>query len=133
MNFKKHICLFLAFFLLVSNSGMAFNVHYCGDEIASVSIKTTFIAPDFEVHCCGVIETKSNCCKNKVVLFEKKLDNLILKAYSFNALDSFVIQESNPLVFPEKQIISSIRATSYFCDAHAPPLFKQYHQYIFYA
>ena len=37
MQFKKHISLLIAFFLLVSNSGLAFNVHYCGDKIAAVS------------------------------------------------------------------------------------------------
>lgn len=36
MNFKKHISLFLAFFLLVSNVGFALDVHYCGVEIASI-------------------------------------------------------------------------------------------------
>jgi hypothetical protein len=41
MNFKKQISIFLAILLLVSNVGLAFNVHYCGGEIASVSLNST--------------------------------------------------------------------------------------------
>jgi predicted transcriptional regulator len=37
MQIKKHIALLLAFFLLISNSGLAFNVHYCGEKIAAIS------------------------------------------------------------------------------------------------
>ena len=41
MNLKKCTGLFLALLLLVSNIGFAFDVHYCGGKIASVSLKTT--------------------------------------------------------------------------------------------
>ncbi len=37
MTFKKYTSVLLAFYLLVSTTGLAFNVHHCGDEIASVS------------------------------------------------------------------------------------------------
>jgi hypothetical protein len=132
MNLKKHISFLLAFFLLVSNSGMAFNVHYCGDEIASVSLKTE-IAKDSESNCCGINEAKSHCCKDKVVHFEKKSDNGILKAFAFNAISAFLIEDWKPIIFSSIQNFKSNKAASYFCDANAPPLFKQYHQYIFYS
>jgi hypothetical protein len=133
MNFKKHISLFLAFFLLVSNSGMAFNVHFCGDEIASVSLKTDYKSKESEKNCCGINEEKSHCCKDKVIHFEKKSDNTILKAFSLNAVSAFIFEEWRPIVFSSNQCFKNSRPASYFCDAHAPPLFKQYHRYIFYA
>mgnify|MGYP006152496161 FL=1 len=76
MKLKKCTGLFLAFLLLVSNIGFAFDVHYCGGEIASVSLNTTAAAP--EKNCCGTSEKKSSCCKDKVVHFEKKSDDATL-------------------------------------------------------
>lgn len=133
MIFKKQICLFLAFFLLVSNVGLAFNVHYCGNKIASVSLKSNFTAANSEKNCCGVIEKKSSCCKDKVINFQKKSDNFIVKAFSFQVDSPFIVQEWNPIYFTECSIFKSNKITSYFCDANAPPLFKLYSQYVFYA
>ena len=36
MKFKKHISFLLAIFLLISNTGFALGVHYCGGDVASV-------------------------------------------------------------------------------------------------
>ena len=69
MNFRKHICILLAVLLLVSNVGFAFNVHYCGDEIASVSLKSVFSSNNTEENCCGIVEEQSHCCKDKVFHF----------------------------------------------------------------
>ena len=71
MNFRKNICITLALLLLVSNNGFAFNVHYCGDEISSVSFKTSISSIEIEKNCCGEIEKKSNCCDTKVLHFQK--------------------------------------------------------------
>lgn len=133
MIFKKHISVFLAFFLLVSNLGLAFNVHYCGDKIASISLKSNFTATNSEKNCCGVIEKKSSCCKDKVINFQKKSDNFIVKAFSFQVDSPFIFQEWNPIYFTECSNFKSNKITSYFCDANAPPLFKLYSQYVFYA
>lgn len=133
MKFKKHISLFSAFFLLVSNTGLAFNVHYCGDKIASVSLKSNFSPPKTEENCCGIDEKENSCCKDEVVNFQKKSDNFIEKGFSFQAVASFVFQEWNSFVTTAFQQFSSDKITTYFCDANAPPLFKLYSQYIFYA
>lgn len=134
MKFKRHICLLLAFFLLVSNMGLAFNAHYCDDELASVSLKTSFSSQNFEKDCCGeLVEEKEHCCKDKEVRFQKKADNLIVKSFSFNIDIPFLIQEWNPIVVSLISNFKSSQVVSYFCDANAPPFFKLYHQYIFYA
>jgi hypothetical protein len=134
MIFKKCTSLLLIFLLLVSNVGVAFNVHYCGESIASVSLNNTFYNQDSEKKCCGIIEEKSTCCKNKVVHFQKKTDNATFKVFCFQA----------PFVFltPKNQIeyfsggLENFKTTiisSYYCDANAPPLFQLYSQYVFYA
>jgi hypothetical protein len=133
MSIKKCTSLFLAFLLLVSNVGLAFNVHYCGEEIASVSFNA-IVSQTTEKGCCEkIVAKKDNCCKDKVVNFQKKSDNATVKAFSFDSHFFFLIQEWQTIVFSSNKIFKSTQTTTYFCDANAPPLFKLYSQYIFYA
>ncbi|GIQ59282.1 hypothetical protein Flavo103_24180 [Flavobacterium collinsii] len=131
MKLKKCTGLFLAFLLLVSNIGFAFDVHYCGGEIASVSLNTTAAAS--EKNCCGASEKKSSCCKDKVVHFEKKSDNATLKIFFFQFSFLPVTQEYKSIAFLAIPKFKSSQVASYYSDANAPPLFKLYHQYIFYS
>jgi len=137
MKFKKHISLFLAFFLLVSNVGFAVDVHYCGGEIASIkpaSWKNIETPKAVEKSCCASkVEKKDSCCKNKVVHFQKKSGKVSLSSISFQPDFNFLFEEWNPVVFSEFPNFENNRIASYYCDANAPPLFKLYHQYIFYA
>lgn len=141
MNFKKHISLFLAFFLLVSNAGFAVDVHYCGVEIASVKPvfwKNFESKNTLEESCCSAkslnfLEENGSCCKDKVVNFEKKLENVIVNSISFQPDFNFLLEEWNSIIYSEFRNFESNKITSYYCDANAPPLFKLYHQYIFYA
>jgi hypothetical protein len=132
MKLKKCTGLLLAFLLLVSNIGFAFDVHYCGGKIASVSLNTTAsTAP--ENKCCGAAEKKSSCCKDKVVHLEKKSDNATFKIFFFQFAFPAVIQEFKPIAFLSIPNFKSNQIISYYSDANAPPLFKLYHQYIFYS
>ncbi|RTY90929.1 hypothetical protein [Flavobacterium sp. GT3R68] len=133
MNFRKHLSVIIAFFLLVSNVGMALNVHYCGDEIASVSLKTSIYAADYEKDCCGVVEKRSNCCNDRVVQFQKKIDHSVFKAFSSDSVFTFIAAEWHPVMFTTLFNFKNDPAASYYCDANAPPFFQLYHQYIFYA
>lgn len=137
MNFKKRISLLLAFFLLVSNVGFAVDVHYCGGEIASVKPvywKNLEDAKAVTKSCCASkVEKKDPCCKDKVVHFQKKSGKVTLNSISFQPDFNFLFEEWYPVVFSEISHFENDRITSYYCDANAPPLFKLYHQYIFYA
>jgi hypothetical protein len=132
MNLKKCTGLFLAFLLLVSNIGFAFDVHYCGGEIASVSLNTSVSASP-EKSCCGSSEKKSSCCKDKVVHIEKKSDSATFKIFFFQIAFPPVIQEYKPIAFLSVPNFKSNQIISYYSDANAPPLFKLYNQYILYS
>ena len=132
MNLKKCTGLFLAFLLLVSNIGFAFDVHYCGGKIASVSLNTTASASP-EKKCCGAKEKKSSCCKDKVVHFEKKSDDATFKIFFFQIAFPAIVQEFKPIAFLSIPNFKSKQVISYYSDANAPPLYKLYQQYIFYA
>lgn len=141
MKFKKHISLLLAIFLLVSNTGFAIDVHYCGGKIAS--IKPAFLESKEtqslkEENCCppkatSITNKKESCCKDKVVHFQKKSGKVTLNSIAFQPDFTFLFEEWNPIVFTEYSNFESNRIITYYCDANAPPLFKLYHQYIFYA
>ena len=61
MKLKKAGIIFLTFIYLVVASGVAFNLHYCGGKISSVSLWKK----DND-DCCGKKKmTKKNCCKEK--------------------------------------------------------------------
>lgn len=141
MNSKKQICFFLSFFLLFSNLGFALDVHYCGGEIASIKLvfwKNFESKNTLGESCCllqssNFIQENGSCCKDKVVNFEKKLENLIVNSISFQSDFNFLSEEWNPIIYSEFPNFERNKITSYYCDANAPPLFKLYHQYIFYA
>jgi hypothetical protein len=130
MNFKKHISVFLAVLLLVSNVGLAFNVHYCGGEIASVSLNSNLST---EKGCCPkTAAKKDSCCKDKKIVVQKKSDDGIVKSFSFQLDYAFVVPEYHPIVFRAVPSFKNNEKLSYYCDANAPPLFKLYSQYLLY-
>ena len=141
MNFKKNTSFLLAIFLLISNTGFSIGVHYCGGNVASVKPvfwKTSETLNRDEKGCCPpkvstISNKKENCCKNKVVHFQKKSGKVTLNSISFQPDFVFLFEEWNPIIFTSFTNFENSRITYYYCDAHAPPLFKLYKQYIFYA
>ena len=134
MNCKKGIGILLALLVLVSNVGFAFTMHYCGGKVASFSVRTIDSLATVKKSCCAkkVIE-KDSCCKNKTVHFEKKTDHATLKAFSFEPIELYLIPEFKKLTTVQQLTFVSTTTETYYCDAHAPPLFKLFHHYIFYA
>ena len=133
MIFRKHISILLMFFLLVSNLGLAFNVHYCDDNIASVTINLAPASQRKCNKCCGIVEKDSKCCKNKIIKAEIKSDQIIVKALSFDADFFPVTYDWKPMIFVSKINFKQRDSITYYCDAHTPPLYLLYSQYTFYA
>ena len=133
MKFKKHISIFLAILLLVSNVGLAFNVHYCGGEISSVSLNSTLPSLKNKKGCCEKLASKKDsCCKDKKIVFQKKTDNGIVKSFSFQFNYVFLVPQYERTVFAVTPSFKNNSSLAYYCDANAPPLFKLYHQYLLY-
>ena len=92
----------LTVFLLVSNLGLAINVHYCADEIASITIN---VAPDSGKvvdECCGIVEEEPGCCNDKIIKAEIKSDQIIVKSLSFDPALHSVIYDWKPKVLFQK-------------------------------
>lgn len=131
MVFKKHISLLLTILLLVSNLGLAFNVHYCGNEIESVTLRSAPSTNEEVDSCCGVVEKESQCCNDKVIKAEIKSDLIIVKSLMVDCIA--VTEYWKPQVFTFQNNYKQRDNATYYCDAHAPPLYLLYRQYIFYA
>ncbi len=144
MKIQKCTSLLLALLVLFSNAGLAFNVHYCGGEIAGISsvyhVSDSAAATDYQSaaereikSCCAPKASDSDgCCDNKIIKSEKKSD-VIVKTFSFQIDAPFVIQQWNPVVFVPVSQTTIDQTADYYCDAHAPPLYQLYSQYLFYA
>lgn len=141
MNFKKCTSLFIAILLLVFNFGLAFNVHYCKGEIASISSVYTIEKTcdtskinDEDKKCCAEETTDhKECCKDKVVSLEDKSSKKIIKTFSFQINFPFVLQDWKPILFNEIVTLNQSEKAVFYCEANATPLFKLYNKYIFYA
>ena len=133
MILKKQISIFLTFFLLVSNLGLAFNVHYCGDKIESISLSNVSVPQNAVDSCCGVVEKDSNCCKDKIIKSEVKSDQIIVKSVSIASELVPVYYNWKPLFISDNFNIKTRDNFTYYCDVHAPPLYLLYSQYTFYA
>lgn len=133
MNLKKQISLFLAFFLLVSNLGLAFNVHYCDNEIASITINTSSTSHEIEKDCCGKVEKESKCCKNKIIKSNEKSDQITVKISSLDTNSNFFFNDWKSVIFFKKSNFKPRESTTYYCEVNALPLYLLYSQYTFYA
>ncbi len=137
MNFKRHISVFLALFILLVNSSASLVLHYCHDEIASIALvyQENKVANFAEEDSCCTADDKSDeksCCSNEEIKVDKKIDYSILKGFQFNTLA--VIFENKTHSFSQVAVLSvNNKVLDYYCDSNAPPFYKLYSQLIFYA
>lgn len=141
MKIKAHIVFLLSFLILVSNVGMAFNVHYCEGKISGVSFnyKTEEPCieekPSVEKSCCAKQNTHDKCCKNdKVDIKKTTSENVLVKSFQLDLASFIPAQEYSFSQFVvSKDVVIKSENPSFYCDTNAPPLYKLYSQYIFYA
>jgi hypothetical protein len=140
MQFKKHVSLFIAFLLLVSNSGLAFNVHYCEGKLASISsvfskeevcdMSNGEMAAKKEETCCAKPEVShKKCCSDKKINLKNKTEKIVLNTITFDLDSVFLIHEWNSFLVEKNTIVSYNQNKKYYCDANAPPLYQLYCQF----
>jgi hypothetical protein len=137
MQFKKVTSIFLMVLILFSNLGLAVNVHYCHDRIASISLayqeKGACVKDKQEKKCCAAKKQEKKCCSNSVVKAEKKSDNILVQSLHLD-LPAFILPAVQiPVFFEPKEVITQQEWLYFYCDSNAPPLYKLYCQYLLYA
>lgn len=135
MQLKKRTSILLAFLILFSNLGLAFNVHYCEDKIASVSLNTIVSEPCIEdvKSCCAVQSSHEKCCSNKIIKAEKKNDIFFSKSINLDFQQTYLLHESSFLEKRNLFFFSKKEFSSFYCDSNAPPFYKLYCQLVLYA
>jgi hypothetical protein len=116
-------------------------VHYCGDQIASFSsVFATMQTPENNTSsnatCCCVSnkEIEISCCKDKVVDLKKETKEVVIKTISCQIDVPFTLVKSYQIDFVKAEpAVFNSKVSIYFCRPNAPPLFKLYQQYLFYA
>ncbi len=138
MNLKRHISIFLALFILLVNSSASLVLHYCHDQIASISLvyQESKVATSAKEDSCCAADDKTDdksCCSNEEIKVDKKIDYSILKGFQFNVL-AVTFENEMPAFFNEVDVLSTNKKIlDYYCDSNAPPFYKLYSQLIYYA
>lgn len=142
MKFKKYISALLTCLILVSSMGLALNVHYCHGRISSVAFAYKKAEPcnghkdEKKAHACGVEkDSQKKCCKDDLVkLKDTKSDNIIVKSIQLDLGAFCLAEEWNPqTLYATGTPVATKDTPSFYCESHAPPLYRLYCQYIFYA
>jgi len=135
MNFRKHISIVLASLILLANLGLSFSVHYCKDEIASVSFQYQEEEPCIEEakSCCAKENSHNSCCSNKLIKVEKKTDDILVKTFQLDLEQVVLNDDWKPNFVAFESVVDSSNEVAFYCDSHAPPLYKLYCQLVFYA
>lgn len=143
MKFKKHINLLLALLILVSNTGLAFNVHYCEGKISGITfsyqqeelcVEQKPVETKLQKSCCAQTTTHDSCCENsKVEIKKNATENVLIKTFQLDIAPFIQINEwKSSFVGLVSDKVQKNNAPEYYCDTNAPPFYKLYSQFIFY-
>jgi hypothetical protein len=138
MNFKRHISIFLVLFILLVNSSASLVLHYCHDQIASISLvyQENKVTDTIEDDSCCAADDKSDeksCCSDEEIKVDKKIEYSILKGFQFKVL-AVTFENKMPSFINEVDVLSiNKKVLDYYCDSNSPPFYKLYSQLIFYA
>lgn len=113
---KKITAILLLLIFLITNSGMAVSMHWCGGKLASIDFFS-----DNEHPCkCGKRAMKPDCCKDKT--FQLKANNELTKTTHFAfkiSVTKFLFTLANQI-----EVVPSGHFQYAASDFYHPPLFK---------
>ncbi|UYW00639.1 hypothetical protein K5I29_08815 [Flavobacterium agricola] len=143
--FKKFFALVFATLLFASQSGMAFNLHYCKGALAAITFGETIevcdldkpIAAEADSACCKETPSESHkkCCKDSNIdLDQISKADIITKALSFE-FSAFYLPTTVYTVMQFVDVVEVKTLGFYLFNfaSNAPPLYKLYCKYILYA
>ena len=114
---KKLSLIVLAFLYLIPSIGFSVNAHYCGNKLASISLKAS------DATCaCGSKKTKKNCCKNKTITV--KISDTQQASHQI-VIDFKTFQFQPLLVVAEELNFQNVTVVSTFYNHHPPDDIKQ--------
>ncbi|MDO5607982.1 MAG: hypothetical protein Q4G08_05940 [Capnocytophaga sp.] len=132
---KNISAILLALCLLFSNSGLALTLHYCKENIQSVSLafSAESKAESPVKECCQSDNGHKECCDDKSVETSAADSKAIVKTFDFSSVA--VLSEAFCATFTPFIIVADNPKSSpaTYAETHAPPLYKLYCQWVLYA
>jgi hypothetical protein len=132
---NKIATFFLAVFLLLINTRLIQNIHFCDGHICTIQtfidIEKDTCCHEAETSCCSTNSEDNNCCND--IEINQDLDDLVLEKLNFDINVFFVSHNFFQNYFWNKDFSNAIKINAFEIQSHAPPLYKLYQQYIFYA
>lgn len=101
---------------LITNSGIAINVHWCGDRLNSVK----FFAKGPHKCMCRKKTMDPGCCKDKSTVLKANKDLSKTLQFLFKSFD--VESFNSHFIYTESLITSNLKC--YYADFYHPPKFK---------
>jgi len=139
-SITKSLSLIFAMLIFASQSGMAFNLHYCKGALATISLGDASEVCDLADNakaCCkkNTESTHKNCCKDSNInLDDISSADVITKSLNFEFSAFYIV--TNLYSF-SNFLFNFKETTPQFCffnfASNAPPLYKLYCKFILYA
>jgi hypothetical protein len=132
---NKIATFFLAFFLLLINTRLVQNIHLCEGHICSIQTffesKKDNCCHEKDTSCCSSNSEENNCCND--IEINQDLDDLVLGKSYLDFQLTFVTQDIYSICIWNNIFRNTLNINAFEIQSHAPPLYKLYQQYIFYA
>lgn len=117
--------------------GLTLTIHFCGGMLAGVSAipqnqiseETTVV----EACCIAKTETNKACCNDAVIDLSEVADETVLDASDISKQFIAILPKTLIIAFKKANFTNKITLPNYTFQGNAPPLYKLYSSYIFYA
>jgi hypothetical protein len=84
--------------------------------------------------CAKAAKADKKCCKSQIVKLQDKTDQVLVKSLTIDLGAFYPVADWKPTQLQYNEAPFAVKENpSFYCDSHAPPLFKLYCQYILYA
>lgn len=135
MKFKRNTAIVLTCYYMVISLGLTLTIHFCGGSLAGVSTVTEKVTCEIVVEetCCAEEPLlDEGCCSDSVVDFSDVDSDVVFLS---NSLKLFTIASPayHYVVFFKAVNKTKLALPNYTYQSNAPPLYKLYQSYIYYA
>ncbi len=137
MNFKRNIAIVFTCYYLIICVGLTITLHFCGGSLSGFStvLKDLVCSEQaFKTLCCSENkEISSDCCNDTILDLSEINEDSLFQEFKF--IDQIVILplNLNYFFFNKKIILNKVFLSNYTFDSNAPPLYKLFGNFIYYA
>lgn len=137
MKFKRNIAIAFTCYYMMICVGLTLTVHFCGGMLAGVSaitqVEVNDDAPATEACCVAKAKTNKDCCNDAIIDLSEVKDDSLFSSVDLSEQFIAVIPELSSIVFKTIVFENKVALPNYTFQSNAPPLYKLYSTYIFYA